>query len=146
VITPEGCASILWRSAEAAPRAAVAMKMTAAEQHALGVIDQVVAEPGEGAHTDHTETARRLRALILVELARLDAVPLRELVDRRYTRYRTMGEFTVVPQGGLGQSERPGIADRLRNLVGAGLEAGRNTLGGPVRRRDEAQPPGRDEV
>src|SRR4029077_228674 len=71
VITPEGCASILWRTPDAAPRAAVAMKMTAPEQQTLGVIDRVVEEPGAGAQTDHAETGRRLRAAIVEELNRL---------------------------------------------------------------------------
>lgn len=146
VITPEGCASILWRSPEAAPRAAVAMKMTAAEQHDLGVIDRVVEEPGAGAHTDHAETARRLRVAILEELIRLDPIAVRDLVEQRYARYRNLGEFTVVSQGPIAPPDRPGLADRLRNLVGAGLEAGRHTLGSPGRRRDDPQPPGRDEV
>jgi acetyl-CoA carboxylase carboxyl transferase subunit alpha len=146
VITPEGCASILWRAPEAAPRAAAAMKMTAAEQHELGVIDRVVDEPGEGAQTDHAETARRLRAVILEELTRLDGIPIGELVEQRHARYRRMGEFTTVSQAPLAPPERPNLADRFRNLVGAGLEAGRNTLGGPGRRRDDPQPPARDEV
>ena len=146
VITPEGCASILWRSPDAAPRAAVAMRMTAAEQQALGVIDRVVAEPGEGAHTDHLETARRLREVILDELGRLERLSLPDLIAQRYARYRNQGEFTVVSQGPAAPPERAGLTDRLRNLVGAGLEAGRSTLGGPGRRRDEPQPPARDEV
>ena len=68
VISPEGCAAILWRTSDEAPAAAAAMRMTAAEQHELGVIDIVVAEPGEGAHTDPAETARRLRAIIVDRL------------------------------------------------------------------------------
>src|SRR5689334_21224480 len=71
VISPEGCASILWRTSDAAPTAALAMKMTAADQQSLGVIDRVVPEPGEGAHADPAETARRLRAVIVQELDRL---------------------------------------------------------------------------
>ena len=63
VISPEGCASILWRSTDEAATAAAAMRMTAGDQRDLGVIDLVVAEPGEGAHTDPAETARRLRAI-----------------------------------------------------------------------------------
>ena len=73
VISPEGCAAILWRTADEAPTAAVAMRMTAAEQQALGVVDTVVEEPGEGAHTDHAETARRLKPIIVAELDRLVA-------------------------------------------------------------------------
>jgi acetyl-CoA carboxylase carboxyl transferase alpha subunit len=143
VITPEGCASILWRTPDAAPKAAVAMKMTAADQLALGVVDRVVDEPGEGAHTDHAETARRLRAVIVEELDRLERIPRAELLDRRYARYRSIGEFMTLP---LAQqpAERPGLTDRLRNLVGGGFGAGR-TPGAP-RRRDDPQPPARDEV
>ena len=73
VISPEGCAAILWRTADEAPTAAAAMRMTAAEQQALGVVDTVVEEPGEGAHTDHAETARRLKPIIVAELDRLVA-------------------------------------------------------------------------
>ena len=74
VITPEGCASILWRTADEAQTAALAMKMTAADQHALGVVDIVVPEPGEGAHTEPAETARRLKAIVLDRLTALDAL------------------------------------------------------------------------
>ena len=58
VISPEGCAAILWRAPEAAPTAAAAMRMTAADQLELGIIDVVIEEPGEGAHADHAGTAR----------------------------------------------------------------------------------------
>jgi hypothetical protein len=151
VITPEGCASILWRTPDAAPQAAVAMKMTAAQQQALGVIDQVVEEPPGGAQTNHAETARRLRAAILEALAGLEGVSIPDLVEARYRRYRALGEFAVTGLGPIAPPERPGLTDRLRNLVEAGLEAGRNTLAGPGRRgRDEPgatiQPPARDEV
>ncbi len=77
MISPEGCASILWRTADEAPTAAVAMRMTAAEQQALGVVDIVVTEPGEGAHTDHAETARRLKPIIVAELDAPVAAPAR---------------------------------------------------------------------
>ena len=70
VISPEGCASILWRTADEAPTAALAMKMTAADQQALGVVDVVVPEPGDGAQADPAETARRLKAIIVDRLAR----------------------------------------------------------------------------
>ena len=74
VISPEGCASILWRSPDEAATAAAAMRMTAADQHALGVVDLVVPEPGAGAHDDPAETARRLKAIILDRLAALEDV------------------------------------------------------------------------
>ena len=143
VITPEGCASILWRTPDRAPQAAVAMKMTAPEQLALGVIDEVVEEPAGGAHTSHPETARRLRVAILAALDRLAAVPIETLLESRYRRYREMGPFATVVEEPSVPPERPGLADRLRHLI----DAGRHTIGSPgagIRGRDE--PPARDEV
>ncbi|MBI3751707.1 MAG: acetyl-CoA carboxylase carboxyl transferase subunit alpha [Chloroflexi bacterium] len=71
VISPEGCASILWRSSDEAATAALAMKMSAQDQLALGVLDLVVEEPAEGAHTDPAGTARRLKPVIVEALDRL---------------------------------------------------------------------------
>ena len=71
VISPEGCASILWRTSDEAATAALAMRMSAHDQQALGIVDEVVAEPPDGAHTDPTETGRRLKAAIVRELDRL---------------------------------------------------------------------------
>ena len=65
VISPEGCAAILWRSGEQSHQAAMAMKVTAGEQQELGVVDVVIPEPGEGAHTDPVETARRIKEIVL---------------------------------------------------------------------------------
>lgn len=93
VISPEGCAQILWRAVEAKKAAAVAMKITAGDQKELGVVDEVVLEPDGGAHLDHEETARRLKASIVSELDRLTRVPLDNLVESRYDRYRRMGQF-----------------------------------------------------
>ena len=76
VISPEGCASILWRTPDEAATAAAAMRMSAADQHALGVVDLVVAEPGEGAHAEPAETARRLRAIIIDRLEALAEIPV----------------------------------------------------------------------
>jgi acetyl-CoA carboxylase carboxyl transferase subunit alpha len=147
VISPEGCAAILWRTPDQAPTAAVAMKMTAEDQRALGVVDIVIPEPGAGAHTDGAETARRLKAAILAEVDRLSRLPLEELVERRYRRYRELGAYTTVTSAPVAPPERPGLVDRLRDL----LEAGLQTLGGPPpgtgRGRDEEpQPPAREEV
>ena len=139
VISPEGCASILWRTSDRAQTAALAMRMTATDQEALGVVDRVIDEPGEGAHVDHAEMARRLRPVILEELARLDRIPLDELVELRYRRYRSMGPYTEVTGAVPMQAER-GFAGRLQDLI----EAGRRTIGdalppmGPAPRRDDA--------
>jgi acetyl-CoA carboxylase carboxyl transferase subunit alpha len=148
VISPEGCASILWRSPDQAAVAALAMRMTAADQLELGVVDIVVPEPGEGAHTDHAETARRLRAVILEQLEALSEPTIDELLDLRYARYRTLGAFTEVAAPPVVPSERPGLAGRLRALI----EAGRQTLGAPLPvarpagTRPRVEPPAREEV
>ncbi|HET7727905.1 MAG TPA: acetyl-CoA carboxylase carboxyltransferase subunit alpha [Candidatus Limnocylindrales bacterium] len=143
VISPEGCASILWRTADEAPTAALAMRMSADDQHALGVVDLVVAEPGEGAHTDHAETARRLRSVIIAELDRLAAIPRDELVEQRYRRYRSMGAFLELPTPPpVPAPARPGIADRLRGILDAGRALAPVPPGGV--RRDE--PPIREDV
>src|SRR6476646_4319282 len=94
VISPEGCAAILWRTADEAQAAAVAMRMTAADQQALGVVDIVVPEPGAGAHEEPEETARRLKAIVVDRLAALDALSVDQLLDTRYRRYRALGTYT----------------------------------------------------
>jgi acetyl-CoA carboxylase carboxyl transferase subunit alpha len=144
VISPEGCASILWRTTDEAATAAVAMKMTAAEQQALGVVDAVIPEPEGGAHTDHAETAVRLRAAILEHLDRLAVIPLDTLVEERYRRYRSLGAYAELaePTPTPPVPPRPGLADRLRGLLEAGQRAIPAPL--PVGRRDE--PPAREDV
>jgi acetyl-CoA carboxylase carboxyl transferase alpha subunit len=137
VISPEGCASILWRTSDEASTAAVAMRMTAAEQQALGVVDIVVTEPGEGAHTDHAETARRLKAVIVAQLDQLSRLPLDDLVEARYRRFRAFGPYTEVAEVPAPPVERIRLTDRLRNLFDPGrwpASAGRD------------EPPARDEV
>jgi acetyl-CoA carboxylase carboxyl transferase subunit beta len=142
VISPEGCASILWRTADEAPAAAAAMRMTAADQHELGVIDIVVPEPGEGAHTDPAETARRLRAIIVDRLAALGALSIDELVESRYRRYRVLGSYTEAELPGVVVPVGRGLGDRLRDLIDPGRRAVSGTV--PSWTRDE--PPAREEV
>ncbi|HUG47383.1 MAG TPA: acetyl-CoA carboxylase carboxyltransferase subunit alpha [Candidatus Limnocylindria bacterium] len=127
VISPEGCASILWRAPERAQEAAVAMRLTAREQQALGVIDDVIPEPGEGAHQDPAETARRIRERIVPLLDALAGRDRSALVEARYARYRRMGEFATLAPSSTARPERGGLAERLRAL----LESGRAALGGP---------------
>jgi len=117
VISPEGCASILWRTAEEAPAAALAMRMSAQDQLELGVIDRVVPEPGEGAHADKRETARRLRSVIIGELDRLGAMTPDELVAARYRRYRALGPYTEVAAAVVAPPPNRGLGDRLRDLL-----------------------------
>jgi acetyl-CoA carboxylase carboxyl transferase subunit alpha len=143
VISPEGSASILWRTADEAATAALAMKMTAAEQEALGVVDIVVREPGEGAHTDHAETARRLKSVIVAQLDALAPIPREILVEARYRRYRALGAYTEVEAPAPAPPAGPGLADRLRNMLDPGRWPN-VSIPGPRRGRDE--PPAHEEV
>jgi len=123
VISPEGAASILWRSADYSQQAAVAMRLTAAEQLALGVIDEVVPEPEGGAQENPDEMARRLRARITAHLDTLAGRDRRALVDARYARYRSMGQFIETTPTGEHPAEQPRVFDRLRRLLGSGRAA-----------------------
>ena len=116
VISPEGCAAILWRSGEHSKLAAVAMKVTAAEQEEMGIVDIVVPEPGEGAHTDPAETARLIKEIVLEQLDILGRVPIDELVETRFKKFRVMGPYVVADQAPIPR-ERSGMADRLRDLL-----------------------------
>jgi acetyl-CoA carboxylase carboxyl transferase alpha subunit len=143
VISPEGCASILWRTADEAPTAALAMKMSAQDQLALGVVDRVVPEPGEGAHAEPAETARRLRAVIVEELDRLAMFTADELVEARYRRYRALGPYTEVTAPAVAPPPSRGFADRVRDLLDPGRWSVPTPLPGQTR-RDE--PPAHEEV
>ena len=92
VISPEGCASILWRTAERAPQAAEAMKMTAQDLKELGVIDRIVLEPVGGAHRDPDATAEALVAAIDEELAKLSGKGAKALRRMREERFLSIGE------------------------------------------------------
>jgi acetyl-CoA carboxylase alpha subunit len=91
VISPEGCAAILWRDAGEAQKAAAAFKPDAAHCLELGVIDGIVPEPVGGAHLDHDEASRLLGAAILDALDELEGVPVDELRLARREKFRTMG-------------------------------------------------------
>ena len=94
VISPEGCASILWKSAEKAPEAAEAMGLTAPRLHELGLVDHIVTEPLGGAHRDPDGMAGRLKQALLDSLEVLDAIPLDKLLDQRYQRLMQYGNFS----------------------------------------------------
>ena len=93
VITPEGCAAILWRDADEARKAAAAFKPDALHCLELGVIDAIVPEPEGGAQTDHDEAARLLKAALAESLDELADVPGDELRRRRRAKFRGMGVF-----------------------------------------------------
>jgi acetyl-CoA carboxylase carboxyl transferase subunit alpha len=93
VITPEGCAAILWRDAAEAKKAAAAFKPDALHCLELGVIDAVVPEPAEGAQRDHDAAARLLESALVEALETLEDVPGEELRRRRRAKFRGMGVF-----------------------------------------------------
>jgi acetyl-CoA carboxylase carboxyl transferase subunit alpha len=93
VISPEGCASILWRNSAKAELAADALKITASELVELDLVDGVVPEPDGGAHLDHDEAARLLDPLLLSAMTELSELPVPQLLEKRYQRFRNMGQF-----------------------------------------------------
>ena len=93
VITPEGCASILWRDAGKAKDAAEQLGLTAKRLLGLGLIDKLVREPTGGAHRNPVQMAKRLKAVLLNELDALEGVPVDELLQRRYERLRGYGAY-----------------------------------------------------
>ena len=93
VITPEGCAQILWRDVEQKKKAAAAFKPDARHCLELGVVDEIVPEPEGGAHEDHDEAAALLKSALVEALEALDDIPADELRRSRRAKYRTMGVF-----------------------------------------------------
>ncbi|MDO6514720.1 MULTISPECIES: acetyl-CoA carboxylase carboxyl transferase subunit alpha [unclassified Neptuniibacter] len=91
VISPEGCASILWKSADRAADAAKAMGITSERLHELGLVDQIINEPLGGAHRDPALTAANLKRHLLGVLDHLDELPTDELLERRYKRLMAYG-------------------------------------------------------
>jgi len=92
VISPEGCAAILWKHRSHAPEAAEALKLTANHLKELNLIDEVVAEPLGGAHHDHELTSRNLREALLNHLRELCERPIDKLLNQRYEKFRRMGK------------------------------------------------------
>ncbi len=93
VITPEGCASIIWRDSSKAELAAEALKMTAADLAELKLIDEIVPEPEGGAHADHKAAAQLLDAVLVRLLDELSHLSPQQLIDARYQKFRAMGQF-----------------------------------------------------
>lgn len=96
VISPEGCAGILWKSHEFAPKAAEALRFTAKDLSRFGVVDHVISEPLGGAHRDHHQMATRLKTYLSNTLAELECQDLDALLDERYEKFRRMGQFLEV--------------------------------------------------
>src|SRR6202049_1209575 len=93
VISPESCAAIIYRDSARAPEAAAALKITAPDLLKLGLIDGIIPEPGEGAHTDPDAAAEAVRTTLRASLAELCGLTPRQLIDDRYDKFRKMGSF-----------------------------------------------------
>ena len=93
VISPEGCAAIMWRDASKAETAAVALRITANDLKELGIVDEIVPEPEGGAHTSYEATARLLDAVLDRQLVALTNESTKDLVEARYDKFRKMGQF-----------------------------------------------------
>ena len=93
VISPEGCASILWKNADKAPEAAAAMKITSADLKRLGLVDEIVQEPLGGAHRNYERAAAHLNASLVRHLEEVSSSTTSELLGKRYERLQSFGEF-----------------------------------------------------
>jgi len=93
VISPESCAAIIYRDSGRAAEAAAALKLTATDLLELGLIDGIVPEPGEGAHTDADQAAEAVRTTLRASLAELTSLSAQKLIDDRYLKFRRMGAF-----------------------------------------------------
>jgi len=93
VISPEGCASILWRDTARAETAAEMMKITAPDLKKFGVVDRIIPEPEGGAHRDHKAAADAVKAALVESLASFRSLPVRQLLDRRYAKFREIGRM-----------------------------------------------------
>jgi acetyl-CoA carboxylase carboxyl transferase subunit alpha len=92
VISPEGCAAILWKAGDKAPDAADALKLTSKDLLRLGLVDKVIDEPLGGAHRDQKGAVERVRAQIMEWLGELAAIPVPQLLEQRYEKFRRMGQ------------------------------------------------------
>ena len=96
VISPEGCASILWKTADKAPEAAEQLGLTAQRLKALGLIDKIVAEPIGGAHRDYDNMMSNMRKALAESLKTFDGMKADALLDRRHERLMSYGKFKEI--------------------------------------------------
>lgn len=93
VISPEGCAGILWKGAQHAEKAATALKFTSGNLLEMGIVDEIIKEPLGGAHRDHHHIAGKMKSFLKKTLKELVALPMDELLENRYQRFRKIGVF-----------------------------------------------------
>jgi acetyl-CoA carboxylase carboxyl transferase subunit alpha len=120
VISPEGCAAILWKDRTAAAKAAAALRITAADLLELGLVDEIVPEPLGGAHQDWGNTAQVLKAALKTNLAELLRIPGTQRLKSRYQKYRAYGQFVENTPKSVLSVNVPAIAKNETSPNGAG--------------------------
>ena len=93
ILSPEGFASILWKDSSRAREAAQVMKITAQDLKEFGIIDRIINEPSGGAHKDINKMAESIKKALVKTLPELMKIPISELTDKRYNKFRAMGKF-----------------------------------------------------
>ena len=107
VISPEGCGTILWKASDQAPKAAAALRLTSRDLLRMGVIDEVIPEPLGGAHRSHLEAGAAVKSFLSRALRDLTDLPRTELLERRYAKFRRIGDFV---EGSPPQNGQPDAA------------------------------------
>ena len=100
VISPEGCAAILWKDRAATPKAAEALKLSAKDLLEFKLVDGIIPEPLGGAHRDHARAAAALKAALLAHLREMMSLTTDQILEQRYDKFRAMGQFDFVVPGG----------------------------------------------
>lgn len=108
VISPEGCAAILWKDGKRADQAARALKFTSGDLLRMGIVDEVIPEPLGGAHRDHRAMAAVLKQSLKRALDKLTVIPIEKLLDRRYQKFRRMGVYDELPADTAGDAPADG--------------------------------------
>ena len=111
VISPEGCAAILWKNSDMAPRAADVLKLTPKDLTALGIFDDIVPEPLGGAHTNPAAAMETMKAYVVKTLTELKAIPMDKLIEDRYQKYRHIGKFVEDLQARVARPPGKSVAD-----------------------------------
>ena len=125
VISPEGCAAILWKDRAHSPRAAEALKLTARDLRELDLVDDIVKEPLGGAHRDPKVTGETLKDAILGYLAQLKKLPIDQLLTERYAKYRRMGPYEVLRESLMDEEPVEPMVTPVEN--GSSAEEGAQT-------------------
>jgi acetyl-CoA carboxylase carboxyl transferase subunit alpha len=95
VCSPEACATILWKDSKQAAEASEALSLTAPDLKELGIIDKIINEPRGGAHKSKNKAAAILKKQLLITVKELQKVPTEKLINNRYKKFRTLGEFST---------------------------------------------------